>query len=275
MNDEQWEWKIVDDTRDYREIEVEEVNLNHHNSTSNYDLGFQNGKSDGKRLVKKIQKWHNAQSSDNTYGDFQGGWKNFEVETLGRFPANLILSHADRCIEGESCVEGCPALELDRQSGIKQSLGHKRPGNGNLYKEVNGERKYTENCGTGYTDIGGGSRFFANFYAPKISTKERNRGLDDVEATIIEGRDEGQDKRNVPHKKRPIAAKNNHPTVKTVKLMKYLITLINPSGGIVIDPFAGTFSTGLACQELGVDFIMIEKDEHYFDIGKKRLGIKE
>lgn len=64
---------------------------------------------------------------------------------------------------------------------------------------------------------------------------------------------------------------NNHPTVKPVKLMKYLIRLITPKGGIVLDPFMGSGTTGLAAKLEGIDFIGIEKEKEYFDIATNRL----
>lgn len=65
---------------------------------------------------------------------------------------------------------------------------------------------------------------------------------------------------------------NTHPTVKPTKLMAYLIRLITPPGGTVLDPFAGSGSTGVAAKEEGFGFIGIEKDPEYYEIAKERLG---
>ena len=64
---------------------------------------------------------------------------------------------------------------------------------------------------------------------------------------------------------------NNHPTVKPVELMKYLIKLITPPGGIVLDPFNGSGSTGCAAVELGYEYIGCELDPAYVDIAKTRI----
>lgn len=64
---------------------------------------------------------------------------------------------------------------------------------------------------------------------------------------------------------------NNHPTVKPIKLMQYLVTLITPPQGVVLDPFMGSASTGIAARNLGFDFIGIEKEAEYFEIAKNRL----
>ena len=65
---------------------------------------------------------------------------------------------------------------------------------------------------------------------------------------------------------------NNHPTVKPLTLMKYLIEMITPPGGTVLDPFAGSGSTLVAAKELGYDFIGIEMTEEYIPIIEARLS---
>ncbi|MFK5282711.1 DNA methyltransferase, partial [Lacticaseibacillus paracasei] len=65
---------------------------------------------------------------------------------------------------------------------------------------------------------------------------------------------------------------NCHPTIKPIKLMEYLIKLVTPPNGIILDPFMGSGSTGVATKNLGVNFIGIEMNEEYFEIAKKRLG---
>jgi site-specific DNA-methyltransferase (adenine-specific) len=64
---------------------------------------------------------------------------------------------------------------------------------------------------------------------------------------------------------------NNHPTVKPIELMKYLIKLITPKGGRVLDPFNGSGSTGCAAVELGCEYVGIELDPNYVEIAKKRI----
>lgn len=64
---------------------------------------------------------------------------------------------------------------------------------------------------------------------------------------------------------------NNHPTVKPVELMKYLIKLITPPGGVVLDPFNGSGTTGIAAVELGFDYIGCELDPKYVEISLKRI----
>ena len=65
---------------------------------------------------------------------------------------------------------------------------------------------------------------------------------------------------------------NNHPTVKPVKLMKYLCRLVTPKGGTVLDPFMGSGSTGIASKDEGFNFIGIERDKEYFEIADARIN---
>jgi DNA modification methylase len=68
------------------------------------------------------------------------------------------------------------------------------------------------------------------------------------------------------------AVGNNHPTVKPVALMRYLVQLVTPQGAHVIDPFSGSGSTGMACRELGRQFTGIDLDRNYCEIARKRIA---
>ena len=81
------------------------------------------------------------------------------------------------------------------------------------------------------------------FYCPKASKSERNNST----------------------------VKNNHPTVKPQKLMQYLCRMVTPKGGIVLDMFMGSGSTGMAAKDEGFDFIGIEKEKEYFKIAEARI----
>ena len=66
---------------------------------------------------------------------------------------------------------------------------------------------------------------------------------------------------------------NTHPTVKPLKLMRYLCRLITPKGGTVLDPFMGSGSTGIAAKDEGFEFIGIEREKEYFDIAERRISV--
>lgn len=109
------------------------------------------------------------------------------------------------------------------------------------------------------------------FYCPKVSRRERHAGFDlDVIPTDPSGKyDNGGYSANQETLK---SAGNNHPTVKPVELMKYLIKLVTPANGTVLDPFCGSGSTGMAAVELGYAFVGIELDARYCQIASKRIA---
>lgn len=113
----------------------------------------------------------------------------------------------------------------------------------------------------------GASRFF---YCAKASKKERNMGLEDVEPTTV---DDGRNKPiDNPFLRGKTPRQNTHPTVKPIKLMEYLITLITPPNGIVLDPFFGSGTTGIAAVNLGFNYIGFELDKTYYNIATKRIS---
>ena len=118
------------------------------------------------------------------------------------------------------------------------------------------------------------------FYCPKVSRNERNGGLENMEEKIHNT----EDCTNLPSirtnsvntssgKQRTVnPTKNNHPTVKPIELMKYLCRLVTPKGGIVLDPFMGSGSTGMAAKDEGFDFVGIEREKEYFEIAEARIN---
>lgn len=116
------------------------------------------------------------------------------------------------------------------------------------------------------------SRFF---YCAKASRAERDAGLDDLPLT--RGSAEQYDSRwkdGTGEQRRPLC-RNTHPTVKPVALMRWLVRLARPPGGVVLDPFAGSGTTGVACVMEGRDAILIERDAAYLDIAARRIAAAE
>lgn len=115
------------------------------------------------------------------------------------------------------------------------------------------------------------SRFF---YCSKASIKEKNEGLDDFPLKVKEFETQTRTNKETADKfgcERNGLTKNIHPTIKPVKLMSYLINMITPPNGIVLDPFMGSGSTGVAAIKNGYSFIGIEKEREYMDIAKARI----
>lgn len=201
---------------------------------------------------------------------------------IGRFTANLILSHhpdcliptgdtIEQCTTGGLCVEGCPVALLDEQSGITTSKKSQR---GKVQIQIKEDKKHWtgESTERGHNDSGGASRYFNQFsgevgYYKKVSPNEKFffcKGCNQV----FPARD-GKQRLDVEHKPHGIV---EHPTPKSKALMNFLITLITPPEGTVLDPFFGTGSTGVSCQELGFDCVGIDMSEDYLRIARYRLG---
>jgi site-specific DNA-methyltransferase (adenine-specific) len=182
----------------------------------------------------------------------------------GRWPANLILD--------EDTAE-----LLDQQTNHLHAAGNKKDtadGFDKSYESSSYEMSYKGRANRTHNDSGGASRFF---YVAKASKRDRNEGLDELD-------DSGQHKWNgsVGHRgvgdyypdgtPRPVnPMKNFHPTVKPTSLMEYLIKLVTPPNGTVLDPFTGSGSTGKAAVLQGFDFIGIEMTEEYLPIIEGRL----
>jgi DNA modification methylase len=189
--------------------------------------------------------------------------------TQGRWPANLLLG----CdCEGEEHGQMCAVKMLDEQSGQLHLRGNKKPTTrgGGMY----GHSSFEGTIGHSESGHSGASRFF---YVAKSSKRERNAGLegmplkkssklgDGIQSNVgngTPGESSSEDR----------LAQNFHPTVKPIKLMEYLIKLITPPGGVVLDPFMGSGSTGVAAFKNGFKFIGIEMNEEYVAIAEKRIA---
>ena len=132
------------------------------------------------------------------------------------------------------CFDEAAAGVLDGQSGASNSRPDSRS---ERRKDGNTYGRNLTRTPNKLSDSGGASRFF---YVAKASKRERGE-------------------------------ENNHPTVKPIKLMRYLITMVTPPNGIMLDPFMGSGSTGLACKNLNRKFIGIEIEPKYFEIAKRRI----
>jgi site-specific DNA-methyltransferase (adenine-specific) len=218
---------------------------------------------DGSRIGTETISTHNAPK-----GSFAGGEPDRGSDTssykehTGRWPANIIL-------------DPYTAELLDEQSGTSKSptgtiTQGGKAGGGFDIGSSNGTRNTKFQ---GHGDSGGASRFF---YVAKASKRDRNEGLEELPDTHpgeITGRKAGsagaQNGGYAGMTETP--RKNIHPTVKPTSLMEYLIKLVTPPNGTVLDPFTGSGSTGKAAILQGFDFIGIEMTEEYLPIIEGRL----
>jgi DNA modification methylase len=177
-----------------------------------------------------------------------------ESERTGRWPANLVLD------------EEAAAL-LDAQSG-ERKVGWDRGRPPRQTGSVYGAHRDTPF--TGHADVGGASRFF---YCAKASRAEREAGLEGAPAKpghAYNHRPSGGLNAHL-HGADPSPSRNHHPTVKPVALMRWLVRLVTPPNGLVLDPFAGSGTTGIACILDGFRFLGMERDLEYTELGRRRI----
>lgn len=114
--------------------------------------------------------------------------------------------------------------------------------------------------------LGDEARFF---YSPKPTSTEKDAGLDGfIEDNVNDGRETPIDN---AYQRGETLRRNIHPTVKSIALMTYLIRLITPPGGVVLDPFMGSGSTGVAAVNGGWGFTGIEQDPRFYEIATARI----
>jgi DNA modification methylase len=174
----------------------------------------------------------------------------------GRWPANVILDEYS-------------AELLNEQSGVSVS----NQSNKGLMRHFSSGETGKEVAGTegirGHSDRGGASRFF---YVAKASKRDRNEGLEDLDPQRHSDRQNAEGVGGDNPRNRTNEAKQNfHPTVKPTDLMRYLVKLVTPPGGTVLDPFTGSGSTGKAAILEGFRFIGCELTEDYIPIIEGRL----
>jgi site-specific DNA-methyltransferase (adenine-specific) len=228
----------------------------------------------------------NANGRDVEHGNWKQKPNDTPRQYVGRWPANVLLT----CCGMVPHRPGCPILELDRQSGVTKSGG----GNKNVANRMNG---ITIGNGLGKGngfgiggDSGGASRYFPNldfdadlddlvpfFYSAKASRTERDLGLGDLEpkaAHELVDRKPGAAGLNSPRAGagRTSGGRNTHPTVKPLKVMEWLIRLITPPGGVVVDCFMGSGTTGMGAVLNGFDFIGMELTDEYIPIAQGRIA---
>jgi len=186
-----------------------------------------------------------------SYGQVENAERlEYEQNTDGRFPANLLVS--------DNVLDDGKITNTNVKAGIRKA--------GNEFGQDSGWNDHTnvDSIRTGISDSGGYSRYFnldawwnknikslpepvqqtfPFMIVPKASRSEKDNGLD----------------------------RNIHPTVKPLTLMNYLVTLGSRKGDVVLEPFAGSGTTALACVGQERDYIAIEREQEYYEIAKARL----
>ncbi len=216
---------------------------------------------DACRVGTEVITTQGGDSFPKVYGDFKTCP---ESQHVGRFPANLVHDGSQMVLELFPNSKGQLA---DRKAQSKKSVNcygdygtdaefKKRGDEGSAARFFNALRDGEESADRTYADRGG-TNFAAKpgmrreptsvdrfFYCAKASKKDRGEG-------------------------------NTHPTVKPTALMEWLVKLVTPEGGVVLDPFMGSGTTGVACANLNRRFVGIEREWQYMEIAGPRIADRE
>jgi DNA modification methylase len=208
---------------------------------------------DGCRVAgpKHTQSTSHAGGQHGRYGSLPARGPQVDAGN-GRWPANLIH-------DGSEEVVGL----------FPQANGNSNNSHADCQAGFGGRRRTMG--GMGRADSGSAARFF---YCAKASKADRDEGCEGLAAkNRLE--DVGNKFTTVDYregKTRDVMARNHHPTVKPTDLMRYLCRLVTPPGGVVLDPFTGSGSTGKAATLEGFRFIGIEREAEYVEIAKARIA---
>jgi DNA modification methylase len=235
-------------------------------------------------------------ASSRVYGGGEGlcpdGLQTSNPSPAGRWPANLCLSHHESCrprgatpgIEAAALADGvrlqphpgggwdchpeCPVRLLDEQAGERKSPSsyiRSAPNTATFHPQ-----RHAGELQPGYGDRGGPSRFF---YVAKAPRRERWFYCTDCDDAFEPGERDRHGHGHVDGDGKPDWKHlESHPTQKSLSLMRWLVKLACPAGGLVLDPFSGSSSTGVACVQTGRRFIGIDNNPTYHAIAERRLA---
>jgi DNA modification methylase len=194
-----------------------------------------------------------------TGGGAQAHRREEAAEVIGRWPANVILDEI-------------AAMVLDEQA--PDVGGGNKDNRGQEHGFMEGRTSVRDDIWDRADERGGASRFY---YVAKPSREERDMGCYDLSARSggeATDRKDGSAGLNNPRAGagRTGGGRNFHPTVKPVELMRWLVKLVTPIGGTVLDPFTGSGTTGMACRYEQREFIGIEREAEYIEIAERRIA---
>lgn len=246
------------------------------------------------RLPGDESGWSKTGSKASENRSMSGG--NYErppkPDAEGRWPPNVVFTHSVGCVKGGACVEGCPVAELDRQTGPKG--GAAAASGPSLTGKSTSRARGTFNgveATPFHGKVQGASGFFPCFYpdadldeltpflyCAKPARSEREAGCGHLPARAghdAVDRKEGSAGLNSPRAgsgRTAESVRNHHPTVKPVALMRWLVRLATPPGGVVLDPFCGSGTTLVAVTLEGFLGLGLERDPEYVAIAEARVA---
>ena len=217
-----------------------------------------------KNPTDREQMW----GSDAGKSWVRGGAGEF-VQPVGRWPANLIHDGSDEVLQAFPQAPGqlAPESFTAPSSKTRNTFGERGRRIGG-FANVGAKKGDPVPNGPMYSDKGSAARFF---YCAKASRKDRNDGVEHLTSKPLLWSSGTQSPGTFQAEGTDRSSPNNHPTVKPTDLMRYLCRLVTPVGGVVLDPFMGSGSTGRGAVLEGFGFIGIELDDDYFRIAKSRI----
>jgi len=228
-------------------------------TTDNFDglKGFASMKLNARRNGETEEEWKiRCESGPEQQESLR------KLQELGRWPANVIHDGSEEVLEGFPNVKG--------QVGMKKTNGG--------HRFIVGDIETVQQFQTGTFDSGSAARFF---YCAKASKSERNAGLD-IEQFPLKNYTEankmggaGDTMLTGSGNPRDSRKQNFHPTVKPIALMRYLVKLITPPNGTVLDPFLGSGTTAVAAILEGFNWMGCEMTEDYWPIIEARVAWAE
>lgn len=194
----------------------------------------------------------------NVYSDYEADGP-FIAHDRGRWPANVVHDGSDEVVEAFPTAPG--------QQGDLRNHGNSRQSANGIF---GGMRPALDHPARG--DSGSAARFF---YCAKASKADRDEGLDAFQPQAFVQYQTGNGESGAASslsEGRETQYRNTHPTVKPTALMRWLVRLVTPEGGLVLDPFTGSGSTGKAAMLEGRRFIGCELTDSYLPIARARIA---
>jgi len=203
--------------------------------------------------------------------------RNPEVNTKGRFPANLlvsddVLNDGNIRRSGKDCIRRQEGTFLEHYYGGKNVEQITYGDSGSFSRYFDLDKWWEEKIKQLPASV---QKTFPFLVVPKASKSEKNKGCEGLpEKQMYKCDGSGQSLEifgTTDGGRKPRS--NNHPTVKPIKLISYLITLGSRTGDTVLDPFLGSGTTAISCEILGRNCIGYEIDRDYFNIAIKRIEV--
>ena len=217
--------------------------------------GTRIGMSEADREAARVPMGRFVGSNNNRETEGRDGTV-YEPSSAGRWPSNVLLSDAELFDDPNPYVVGSGQAITGQVGMVKTEGGH---------RFIEGDTETVQKFDHGTKDSGGYSRFFL---IPKADRAERERGLAGGTSKWSDGRKVTAD---YPSQRGATERANSHPTVKPIDLMRHLVRLVTPPGGVCLDPFLGSGTTALAASEEGFRCIGIEREAEYLEIAVGRL----